>query len=218
MRGRIISTVRMALPCLLIGFGCASNPRVRVSTLQKANNNLTERLNQAQLDLVSSQRNQSALDARLVAALDDAENLRQQIVERPVPETAPNGWTPIPGGAMITIEDNILFASGKTELRRESRRTLGNIINTLRNEYGTKDILVFGHTDDQPIRRSGWKDNYELSAQRALSVVRYLGENGINQRRLIAGGCGEHRPRTSSRSASSRAKNRRVEIYAIDSL
>ena len=118
---------------------------------------------------------------------------------------------------MISIEGNILFSAGNSELKNDARRTLRNIVNTLQREYGDKDIMVFGHTDDQPIRHSKWQDNYELSAQRALSVVRFLGENGVHQRRLIAGGCGEHRPKAGSRSASNRAKNRRVEIFAVDS-
>ncbi|RME41480.1 MAG: flagellar motor protein MotB, partial [Planctomycetota bacterium] len=76
----------------------------------------------------------------------------------------------------------------------------------------------FGHTDDTPIRKSGWKDNYELSAQRALAVVRYLGSKGIDFKRLIACACGEHRPRVPNRSAAERARNRRVEIFAVDPL
>jgi len=217
MRGRIISRIVPVLPCLLLGFGCASNPHFRIKTLEKTNNNLTERLNQTQVELVASQRDRSELDARLVVALDEVYELKRNIEERPIPQTAPNGWTPIPGGAMISIEGNILFSAGNTELKNDARRTLRNIVNTLQREYGDKDILVFGHTDDQPIRHSKWKDNYELSAQRALSVVRFLGENGVHQSRLIAGGCGEYRPKASSRTASSRAKNRRVEIFAVDS-
>ena len=84
------------------------------------------------------------------------------------------------------------------------------------SEYATHDVLVYGHTDDVPIKKSGWKDNFELSAQRALSVVRYIQGRGVNPTRLVAAGCGEHRPVVANTSSASRTKNRRVEIYALD--
>ena len=84
------------------------------------------------------------------------------------------------------------------------------------SEYPTQDVLVYGHTDNEPIKKSGWKDNYELSAQRALAVVRHLQSRGVSAARLVAAGCGEHRPTAPNTSQQSRAKNRRVEIYVLE--
>ena len=95
---------------------------------------------------------------------------------------------------MINIEGEVLFRSGKAALRPEARSTLDAIARTLNGEYGDRDVLVYGHTDAQPIKKSRWKDNLELSAQRALSVVRYLQTRSVAPRRLVAGGCGENRP------------------------
>ena len=73
-------------------------------------------------------------------------------------------------------------------------RALDPVIRTLNSEYPSQDVLVYGHTDNVPIKKSGWKDNFELSTQRALSVVRQLQTRGVSPTRLVAAGCGEHRP------------------------
>ena len=95
----------------------------------------------------------------------------------------------VPGVITIKLDD-----SGKAKLRSGASSTLENVATALRGEYADKDILVFGHTDDQPIKKSKWKDNFELSTQRALSVVRQLKLSGIDADRLVAAGCGEFQP------------------------
>jgi chemotaxis protein MotB len=83
----------------------------------------------------------------------------------------------------------------------------GTITVTLQNA-----ILFVGHTDSDPIRKSKWKDNWELSAQRALSVVRYLIAKGIDKEKIRAVGCGATKPVASNSTRSGKARNRRVEI------
>jgi chemotaxis protein MotB len=117
---------------------------------------------------------------------------------------------------MIAIEDDLLFAPGRITLREEARKTLDGIVSTLQGEYGDKDIVIFGHTDDRPIKKSGWDDNWQLSTERALAVTRFLQEHGISASRLVASGCGEHRPRVPNTTEPNRTANRRVEIFAID--
>jgi chemotaxis protein MotB len=82
----------------------------------------------------------------------------------------------------------------------------------LRQKYAGKHIDVVGNTDSEPIKKSAWKDNWELSAERALSVTRYLIERGIAADRVRAVGCGEARPIASNATAAGKGKNRRVEI------
>jgi chemotaxis protein MotB len=196
--------------------GCASTHQERVAMLEDLNNQLRARLNKANMDLRDAQRGQAEMDARLVAALDEVGSLRSKLEQIPPPAEAAPGWTPVPGGAMIAIESNILFPPGKAVLRDEARRTLDAIVGTVQTDYADKNILVIGHTDNQPIKKSGWKDNYQLSAERALSVVRYLRDRSVNPDRLVAGGCGQHRPRVPNDSPINQTRNRRVEIYALD--
>ena len=76
----------------------------------------------------------------------------------------------------------------------------------------TKKAIPTTHTDSDPIKKSKWKDNWELSAQRALSVLRYLVQRGTPEDRIRATGRGASQPIASNTTASGKAKNRRVEI------
>jgi chemotaxis protein MotB len=158
---------------------------------------------------------------QLAAARNELAALQDQVAREPEPQV-PDGWTAVPGGAMIAIEGWALFDTGKATIQEGSKRILGLIVDTLKNDYPTKDVLVFGHTDnDQPsptgvTRTSGYKDNWELSAQRALSVARHLSSEGIQSERIVACGCGEYRPRVPNDSERNKQKNRRVEIFVLD--
>lgn len=216
MRGQAIRQTIVVVILAIAASGCATKERQTITMLEEANANLTERLNLARTELDEMIRERGEMDDRLVAALNEVDALKEQLAERPVPEETAAGWTPVAGGAMIAIEGNVLYAPGKITLRREARRTLDSVVSTIQGEYADKDIHVFGHTDDQPIKKSGWMDNYQLSTERALAVVRYLQGRGVSPERLAACGCGEHRPRVPNTSETDRAANRRVEIFAIE--
>jgi chemotaxis protein MotB len=110
------------------------------------------------------------------------------------------------------MTDAILFDSGKATLKSATSKELDKILSVIKQKYASKEIDVVGHTDTDPIVKSSWKDNWELSAQRALSVTRYLIEHGIPEKQVRADACGSARPVASNASAEGKAKNRRVEI------
>ncbi len=119
------------------------------------------------------------------------------------------------GTVTVTLENSLLFDSGKATLKQATSSELDHIRSVLRQgTYAGKPIDVVGHTDSDPIRKTKdkWSDNLELSAQRALSVARYLIQKGIADEDIRAVGCGASRPVGSNASASGKAKNRRVEI------
>lgn len=116
------------------------------------------------------------------------------------------------GTITVTLPNTILFASGKAELKKATSTELDHILSVLQQKYAGKEIEVVGHTDTDPIKKSPWKDNWELSAERALSVVRYLIKRGIPEEKIRAIGCGPARPIASNATAQGKAKNRRVEI------
>ena len=209
---KLVLTVGLAL---LVG-GCADKTKARITMLEEANTNLTEQLNYCRGEVTAARVEREDLVGRLAYATQELDDLRVELAETPEPAPAAPGWTAVPGGAMIAIEGSVLFAPGRVVLRQESRRTLDSIVSTLQGVYGDKDILVFGHTDDQPIRKSGWADNWQLSTERSLAVVRHLSNQGVAVSRLVGCGCGEHRPRVANTSKANRAKNRRVEIFAIE--
>ncbi len=121
-------------------------------------------------------------------------------------------FDPSAGTITVTLPNAILFDSGKATLKKTTSAELDHINSVLRDKYAGKQIDVVGHTDTDPIKKSKWKDNWELSAQRALTVLRYLVKRGIPEERIQAVGCGESQPVASNSTASGKAKNRRVEI------
>jgi len=116
------------------------------------------------------------------------------------------------GTITVTLPNAILFDSGKAVLKRATSTELDHIYSVIRDKYSGKQIDVVGHTDNDPIKKSKWKDNWELSAQRALSVLRYLVKKGIPTDKIKASGRGQSQPIASNSSSSGKARNRRVEI------
>jgi len=115
------------------------------------------------------------------------------------------------GTITVTLPEMILFDSGKAALKTSAKGNLDGIVSVLKDKYSGRLIDVVGHTDTDPIKKSSWKDNWELSSQRALSVLRQLNSTGIPDDRIRAIGCGSSRP-VAPNSGSGKAKNRRVEI------
>lgn len=119
------------------------------------------------------------------------------------------------GGLVIILSDTILFDSGKAEIKTSAYSVLDKIAALIKKEVPDKDIGVAGHTDNVPIKLSGWKSNWELSTARATNVLHYLVKKGVSPERLSATGYGEHRPIDTNATAAGRAKNRRVEIMIL---
>lgn len=148
------------------------------------------------------------------------EELQRQIEERVETPADASGFgegydvafDPSAGTVTVTLPNAILFDSGKATLKKATSVELDHIHSVLRDKYAGKQIDVVGHTDTDPIKKSKWKDNWELSAQRALSVLRYLVKRGISEDKIQAAGRGESQPIASNSTASGKARNRRVEI------
>jgi len=162
------------------------------------------------------------LAARISQDQQTIEELQRQIDEqRKTPADATGfgegydvAFDPSAGTITVTLPNAILFDSGKATLKTATSRELDHIRSVLREKYNGKQVDVVGHTDTDPIRKTKdkWKDNWELSAERALTVARYLIQRGIAEDKIRAVGCGESRPIASNSTASGKAKNRRVEI------
>ena len=148
------------------------------------------------------------------------EELQRQIAERSQTPAEATGFgegydvafDPSAGTITVTLSNTILFSPGRATLKKATSAELDHIRSVLRSRYSGRQIDVVGHTDSDPIKKSPWKDNLELSAQRALAVVRYLIGRGIPQKEIRAVGCGAARPIASNATASGKTKNRRVEI------
>jgi len=121
----------------------------------------------------------------------------------------------VEGGIAIVLSDNVLFDSGKAQLKEDAFPVLNKVADIITSKVPDKNIGVAGHTDNVPITHSSWKSNWELSTARATNVLHYLLEKGVLSERLSATGYGENRPVASNSTSAGRARNRRVEIVIL---
>jgi len=119
-------------------------------------------------------------------------------------------------GLVITVVGDVLFDSGKGKVRSQSYSILNKVATVLKDNVPELNVGIEGHTDNIPIKHSGWKSNWELSTARALSVLHYLvEEKDISPERVSAIGYGEFRPVASNDIKDGRQLNRRVEIVIL---
>ena len=122
------------------------------------------------------------------------------------------------GVVYISLADNMLFKSGSYEISPRAKETLDKIAKIIK-DYSDYDVLVEGNTDNVPISKTNIRNNWDLSALRASSVVQYLqNECGINPARLSAAGRGEYNPLTDNDTEVGKARNRRTEIIITPKL
>ncbi len=122
----------------------------------------------------------------------------------------------------IGMQGSVLFQLGSAELSAEGQQLIVNIATPLRifTEQGEMNVMVSGFTDDQPLRgiTSPFRDNWELSTERALTVMRALIAAGFPRGKIFAAGFGETKPIAANISDANRARNRRVEITPVPTL
>ncbi|MBQ4279170.1 MAG: OmpA family protein [Rikenellaceae bacterium] len=123
------------------------------------------------------------------------------------------------GKVYVSMDDKLLFRSGSFELAPDGARAVKDLSGVLAQNPDI-NVMVEGHTDDVPYKPNGQlRDNLDLSAKRATTVVRLLLANKqISPERIIAAGRGESLPVATGKSAEARAKNRRTEIILTPKL
>ncbi|MBK7871767.1 MAG: OmpA family protein [Saprospiraceae bacterium] len=122
------------------------------------------------------------------------------------------------GVVYISLSDKMLFKSGSYDILTRAEEVLGKIAKVV-NDHNELDILVEGHTDNVPISNSCLKDNWDLSAMRATSVVRLLQKKyAVAPERMTAGGRSEFVPKASNASTQGKSTNRRTEIVILPKL
>ena len=187
----------MPAPCLRINV-----PSPYQASLSESNSELSENLEEAQAELT-----------RLKATFDSLQDkLQAEIKKGEIHLTQTNGRI------QVDLVDKVLFDSGKAELSGRGVEVLTRVAGVL-SQVDDKLIQVSGHTDDSPIvneLKSTFPTNWELSAARAVNVVRFLSEKGgVPGKRLVAAGHGEFQPVASNATPKGRAQNRRIEILLL---
>ena len=127
------------------------------------------------------------------------------------------------GVVYISLADNMLYQSGSYEVNSRAKETLSKIAKIIQ-DYKDYDVLIEGNTDNVPVSTTSTKmknirNNWDLSALRASSVVQYLQDNfGISPKRMTAGGRGEYNPVTTNDTEVGKMRNRRTQIIITPKL
>jgi len=198
------------LTMLLTGTGC-QHWRQKYQNCAAEKENLEALFESAQRSLEECSAARIQMGQQLNLSEQQKKDLQAQLAARKEFDPGFAGedakWDPSKGTITVTLESGVLFDSGKATLKSAAKARINRIAGEIKKRYRDKDISVVGHTDTDPIRKSKWKDNWELSAQRSLTVTRYLVDQGISAKQLIAAGRGEFYP-----IGKKKAENRRVEI------
>lgn len=219
-----------------------ADERDRTRTLQER---LADAEGEMKEQLAKLEQDRGALEEDIARLTEESERLRKQIAEREqelaeaqsemnVLRTSLTGKETAMGeltreldslnvqleqtsrGLTMTIVDSLLFAPGEADLTADGQQLLGDVAAILHDRFPNRELLIEGHTDNQPIVRSGWRSNWELGAARALNMLHELvGNHDISPDRVSATSYGEFRPTASNATAEGRRANRRAVIVIL---
>ena len=146
------------------------------------------------------------------------EQQRREALEKALAVPLASGRVTLNEGR-IGISGSVLFALNSAELQPEGRQVLQSLAPPLAAYIGTRDemLMVSGFTDDRPVLDTNrrFADNWDLSAQRALTVTRALIEEGVPPSSVFAAAFGSEQPVASNDDADGRSRNRRVEMAPV---
>ena len=190
--------------------GCNDSAKQNEQSLLNENRNLRDRLDQARSDLQSAQDENN----RLQFQLEESNARVADNNAQPPPSISEFG----PGvevfqrgnETIVRIEGDVLFDSGRNSLKPAAKKTLAQIASKIEQMHPNASIRVAGHTDTDPIKKSGHKTNYHLGFERAYAVGQYLGTHGIKPDRISYASFGPHDP------LGSKSKSRRVEVSVMN--
>jgi chemotaxis protein MotB len=228
-----------ALVTLFAAAGCVSQGEFdklqseknqEIASLQSSRSSLEQQVRNLESQRASLEKERDSLSQQ-VAALE-AQRARLQASEKQVEarydtllanlnEEVKKGQLQVrqlKGMLTVDVAEQLFFDSGRATLKDTGKQVLQKVAESIKG-YEDKAIRIVGHTDNVPISGALQKvfpSNWELSAARATTVVRFLQDAGIAPERLVATGRAEYAPVAPNDSAEGRQKNRRIEITLID--
>ena len=193
--------------------GCSNAERQQLALYEQENMELRSRNDQLEAALRDSESQRSMLE-------EERMRLDSQLRTAQQPQRSATGGTGFEGmdgvgvsrrgsDIVVDVAGDVLFDSGQVTLKPASRQRLDNIASVLNSRYPSAVIRIEGHTDSDPIRRSQWKSNERLGAERAMAVQDYLATKGVAKSRTYIASFGPARPK------NTKAASRRVEIVIL---
>jgi len=178
----------------------------KVGDLQAQNETLTQSTTQLTQEKGQLEEKSKSLEEKSKQYEELAGSLKQQI------ESGQVEISELKGKMTVKLKDKVVFGSGSAAINKQGRDALDAVAKAFHGLQG-KTVIVAGYTDNVPVSsKSAFKDNWDLSTARAVSVVRYLQTKGVEPRMLGAAGFSEYRPLSPNTSEAGRSQNRRIEI------
>lgn len=178
-----------------------------LSTERAARSEAAAQAEKARAELAQAGRDDSPVMARNDAAVQDA-----------VAQLQKSGFTAgltQDGNISITLQSDITFSAGSKDLTSAGKKSLEHVAKELDARFAGYSVRIEGHTDSDPIKKSNFKDNWELGSERALAVLRHLTTLGVSSERLTSASRGDSMPVADNKSDKGKAKNRRVEVIVV---
>lgn len=121
------------------------------------------------------------------------------------------------GVMLMALPAEVLFPSGSAALSRPGELAVMEV-GVILKQLPKRRFMVVGHTDNLPVKSATYKDNWELSTARAVTVTQFLISVGLSPKMMMAAGHGEHDPVATNKTKDGRLKNRRIEISLLPDL
>ncbi len=201
-------TVVFGMLVAAIGLGaCSNDTKKQNALLLKENEELRQQLGERNAALTESQEELREKNMQLAQAKRGGDDAGGQATGF---EKIPNVSTSYGSGELtVAVETDVLFASGKSALKPAAKTSLDSVATVLNKSYADHVIRVEGHTDTDPIKKSGFPSNYHLGFERAYAVREYLVSRGVDSKRISLASYGPDQP------LSTKPESRRVEIVVI---
>ena len=194
------------------------NTRTLRQEIQKLNGLLADKEREAINDKIAIADLGKKLNSALASRVQDLQKFRSEFFGQ-LQEILKNRSEVRVVGDRFIFQSEVIFATGQANISEVGKDQLGDIASALREIQASIPenipwvLQIEGHTDSDPIANSTFfRDNWDLSTERALSVVRFLRSKGISANRLAAAGYGEHQPIDPGNSEAAKQRNRRIEL------
>jgi chemotaxis protein MotB len=220
--------------------GCASTDwESRFRDEERQSNELAADLEASRNDVATLQAQNKVLEDQLDRERADGQRLRGELAELERARSEALAATPEPepevdisklkrdmdfgdvkldesGNVVITLESGITFSPGSARLTRSGMSLLKRVAGTIQSQFPGRTIRLVGHTDSDPIKKSGFKDNWSLGFERARAVAAYFkSDAGMPAENLVLASRGEYHPVASNKADAGKKKNRRVEVVVV---
>lgn len=201
--------VLILVPLIALGVlgGCNDSAKMNQQDLLNENRGLRDQLTASR----SAQDDAEARSRQLEYELGEA---RQKIADAEAQPVLPDDgagydWRMEDGFAVVAIEGDVLFDSGKHDLKAAAKKALGQIADVVRTDYPGAEIRINGYTDTDRIKTNKYVSNYHLGFERAYAVGQYLMSQGIARKDISYGSFGP------LKAMGSKAASRRVEVTVV---